>query len=304
MPGPRSKGARRCAWPQNTVGARPYQATPCTENLRASSCISPQRMPRSLTWTSATPGRGGDPLQDERSGQDHVGAARIEADDPLARRLRPDAQAGDLLGQCLLRQPVAVHAGGVVADQRLGHRGQRGHRPRHADQRRWDGAGRWERDPRQRGVDGGGDGGDLVEAGRIVVDEALGQPDRPERQADVERDLAAGGDHDLRRAAADVDHREYPGQGVGKGVRDRPKRERRLARAVDHFDRSVPRISPAGSRNAARVRGAPQRLGADGRDLRLVPARDGRELPQAPPAFGRSPRLPARHPRRCRGRDG
>ncbi len=117
------------------------------------------------------------------------------------------------------------------------------------------------------------------QAGRIVVDEAFGQPDRPERQADVERDLAAGGDHDLRRAAADVDHRERPRQRDGKRLRHRLKRERCLARAVDHFDRSPENLG-GWLEERRRVWGAPQRLGSDGCDLRLVPARDRRELPQ------------------------
>ncbi len=264
---------------QATVGAGPYQATSRPANFPASSCMSPQRIPRSLTRTSAARGGRGDPLQDERPGQDHVGAARVEADDSLARRLGPYPQARDLLGERRLRQPVTVDARRVVAHQRLGHRRQRGDRSRHADQRDRRRDRHRERDARQGGVDRGRQGGDLLESGRVVADEGLGQADRSERQADVELHRPARGDDDLRRAAADVDHHQRAGEHVGESLRDRAKGERRLTRPVDHLDRPPQDL---GSRIEKRrgVGRAPQRLGPHRGDRRVVPPRDRRERAQ------------------------
>ena len=70
-----------------------------------------------------------------------------------------------------------------------------------------------------------------------------------------------------------------PARARGKRVRHCPKRERCLARAVDHLDRG-PQDLGGWVEKFGRVGGAAQRLGSDRRDLRLMPAGSRRELPQ------------------------
>ena len=60
-------------------------------------------------------GRGRDSIEDQRAREDHVRAAWVETDHPLALRLRRAAQARDLTAEVGARQPVAVDARGVVA---------------------------------------------------------------------------------------------------------------------------------------------------------------------------------------------
>ena len=66
---------------ENTVGARPYQASSGPE-ISGHLVHEPPADSAVADLDLGHSGGGGDPLQDERSGQDHVGASGIEADDP------------------------------------------------------------------------------------------------------------------------------------------------------------------------------------------------------------------------------
>ena len=230
----RQAGRGASASPRNEASRAPrmpakYPPPPSTASYgggaaraATSSCRRPHRMPRSLTQDLVDPGRGRDAFQDHRAREDHVRAAWIEADHPLALRLGRPAQARDFTAEIGARQAVAVNARRVVAGEVERHRRQRGDGARDADQGRRLAR---ERDALDGRVDRAGDRRLLVVRGRIVMNQRLRQPNGSERQAGSKPNLPVGGEHDLGRAAADVDDDEL----VRRGHPGTPRRPRQTS---------------------------------------------------------------------------